>query len=229
MLRHARVHLIADRQKAQLLRTRPGASSYRAQKHFVQPPIVIPPRCVFALLHGALQVALGGFERPAEFGHVKGNNAPVWQAKIEKVAPSQFPPGSRRVLDGQRVLGRHLRFHYRQVREHRGGARELLLTLMLHAFKCADRRFRAIAHLPLRLHAYRMPDYEQQRTSQAADNQQRGDEELCAQPEMSHCDSIVLTNAPQELALATELPGTNLYPAPWIVRKNRGLAESGSS
>jgi len=32
------------------------------------------------LLDGAFQVALGGFERPADFGHMKGNNAPVWQS-----------------------------------------------------------------------------------------------------------------------------------------------------
>ena len=88
--------------------------------------------------------------------------------------------------------GRHLRFHDRQIGKHRRGARELLLALMLHALKCADGSFGPVAHLPLRLHAYRMPDDEQQRARQAANNQQRGDEELCAQPEMGHCDSIVI-------------------------------------
>jgi len=47
----------------------------------------------------------------------------------------------------------------------------------------------------------------QQRARQAANDQQRGDEELCAQPEMGHFSSIVSTNgARQGLPFAAAFP-----------------------
>ncbi len=41
--------------------------------------------------------------------------------------------------------------------------------------------------------------------------------------------SCVRSRKRQGLPFAAAFPGINLYPAPWMVRKNRGFAESGSS
>src|SRR5450755_3790006 len=207
LLRHAGVDLVADHEEAEFLGLTSYSSDNRAEEYPVEAAIVVPPGGVVALLNGSLQIALGGFGRPAGIGNVESDNLLVRLGQDEKIAACQLPERRGAVLDGGCVLRRHHGLQGWQIREHGSRAGKLAFTLTLYALERAHGGLGADPDLAIGFDADGMPDDKQQSARQRANGKKRGDEELRSQAEMRHGAS---TRSHCGNAVPLDGPGTNL-------------------
>jgi len=216
VFRHAGVTVIADGQKAQLLRARPSTSGYGLEKHFIKSAIRRTTRMHLPLVRPPFQVALGRFWRQPGFVTWNARFA-VGSARIKRSLPEisheWTRPGwlARARWSSGFTVGRS-RAWPRCVR--------VAARAAVARSQTTHRGLRAVAYLPVRFHAHRVRMNQQQRARQAANDQQRGDEEaVCAAGNGSFQFHRFDERSASGLAVCRGIPGNKFIPGAWMVRK----------